>query len=81
MVLVWIIADIIAAGVAGFAVTTLTGGKGAHPESVPGGTDVLSGGIIYVRRAWRPRCVWLRVLLLGCRPSASSSASAAASSS
>jgi hypothetical protein len=39
-------------------------GKDAHPESVPGRTDLLSGGIIHLRR---PRRVWLRVLLR-CRP-------------
>ena len=43
-------------------------GEHAHPDSLPGGTDFLGAGI-HVRRTWRcPRCVWLRVLLLGCRP-------------
>ena len=43
-------------------------GEDAHPESVPGRTDFLTGGIIHVRRTWHPRCVWLRVLLLVCLP-------------
>ena len=42
-------------------------GEHAHPESVPGGTDFLSGGI-HARADGRPRRVWLRVLLLGCLP-------------
>ena len=37
MVLVWIIAGVIAAGVAGFAVTTLTGGKTPTPTPSPAG--------------------------------------------
>jgi hypothetical protein len=42
-------------------------GKHPHPDSLPGGTDLLSG--IHVGRTWR--CsgrVWLRVLLPGCLP-------------
>ena len=66
MVLVWIIAGMIAAGVAGFAVTSFAGGA-RPPRDSPPRTDVLSG-IIHVRRTWRPWCVWLRVLLLGCLP-------------
>ena len=68
MVLVWIIADMIAASAAGFAVTSFTGEHAHHPEPVPRRTDVLSGGI-HGRRTWRPRRIWLRVLLLlGCLP-------------
>ena len=37
MVLVWIIAAMIAAGIAGFAVTTLTGGKTPTPSQSPAG--------------------------------------------
>ena len=37
MVLVWIIAGMIAAGIAGFAVTTLTGGKTPTPSQSPAG--------------------------------------------
>ena len=37
MVLVWIIAGMIAAGIAGFAVTTLTGGKTPTPGQSPAG--------------------------------------------
>ena len=43
-------------------------GEHAHPDSLPGGTDFLSAGIHVRRTWWCPRCVWLRVLLLGCRP-------------
>jgi hypothetical protein len=44
------------------------GGEHAHPDSLPGGTDLLSAGIHVRRTWWCPRCVWLRVLLLGCLP-------------
>jgi hypothetical protein len=43
-------------------------GEHAHPDSLPGGTDFLSAGIHVRRTWWCPRRVWLRVLLLGCRP-------------
>ncbi len=43
-------------------------GEHAHPDSLPGGTDFLGAGIHVRRTWWCPRRVWLRVLLLGCRP-------------
>ena len=43
-------------------------GEHAHPDSFPGGTDLLSAGIHVRRTWWCPRCVWLRVLLLVCLP-------------
>jgi hypothetical protein len=41
-------------------------GEHAHPDSLPGGTDLLGAGIHVRRTWWCPRCVWLRVLLLVC---------------
>ena len=64
MVLVWIIAGMIAAGIAGFAVTTLTGGKTPTPSQSPAG---LTSSAAASSTSGAPRRVWLRVLL-GCRP-------------
>ena len=60
LVLAWVIGGLIAAAAAGFAVIAFTGGNPLHPDSLPGRTDFLSGGI-HVRRAGRPRRICLPV--------------------